>query len=291
MAKRYVYPPELDRWVRENVKGHTLEELWQRFQKSDVYDLCPGMTKNKLDCYKKNRRLKSGVKPRKTLPVKYPIGGAEYCRSIADGRPRPEIYEMFLEHFNLQREDFKYEAFIGWLKRNKIRNGMMADCQFRKGIAAHMKGQWHPTEEMRKKMERTWFKKGQTPPNKKPVGTISARNSRKDGPMLWIKVGDGPHDWKQLSRYVWEQYHGPIPKGKKIILLDRNGMNCDISNLAMVSDRVHVVMNNKGLRSDIPEVTQVGINLAKVKLKLIDCKASRKKQKRDIPSKIQPKDS
>lgn len=45
-------------------------------------------------------------------------------------------------------------------------------------------------------------------------------------------------NWKPKTHYVWEQYHGEIPKGYCIIQLDGDYKNCDISNLRLVSQSV-----------------------------------------------------
>jgi len=78
----------------------------------------------------------------------------------------------------------------------------------------------------------------------RPVGTIvqrrdrKQRNSRRRGKLRnWIKVrDDGPprFRWVPLARHVWEQAHGPIPKGMLIIHRDGDQLNDALSNLQMV---------------------------------------------------------
>lgn len=58
----------------------------------------------------------------------------------------------------------------------------------------------------------TAFKAGQEAPNKMPLGTLRINGSG----YLAIKLHDTgyqPRDWVPYHRYVWQQAHGPIPKG------------------------------------------------------------------------------
>ena len=51
---------------------------------------------------------------------------------------------------------------------------------------------------------------------------------------VYIKVSD---DAKMVMkhRWVWEQAHGPIPKGYNIMFRDGNRLNCSLDNLELVS--------------------------------------------------------
>lgn len=44
-------------------------------------------------------------------------------------------------------------------------------------------------------------------------------------------------------RYVWEQVHGSIPPGHRIIHLDGNPMNCELDNLYCIPDRFVPLLN------------------------------------------------
>jgi len=57
---------------------------------------------------------------------------------------------------------------------------------------------------------------------------------------------DYKRNWKRKANIVWEKEHGEIPKGHFLIFLDGNPLNCDISNLYLVTRAVHGIMaNNK----------------------------------------------
>ena len=56
----------------------------------------------------------------------------------------------------------------------------------------------------------------------------------------------------QYSRYIWEKHFGKIPKGMIIHHIDKDKMNNDIKNLAMMSYKAHNILHshspwNKGL--------------------------------------------
>lgn len=77
---------------------------------------------------------------------------------------------------------------------------------------------------------RTQFKTGHRPHNTKPVGYERITD---DGYIL-IKVS---MDCKMVlkHRWVWEQANGPIPKGYNIMFRDGNRLNCELSNLELIS--------------------------------------------------------
>lgn len=69
-------------------------------------------------------------------------------------------------------------------------------------------------------MQATQFKKGNRPHTWVPVGTYRVNH---DG-RLEVKLNDdpGPYHvrWKPVHRHVWEQAHGPIPKGMVVAFKD-----------------------------------------------------------------------
>lgn len=115
---------------------------------------------------------------------------------------------------------------------------------------------------------RTSFKKGRKPEearNYRPIGSV--RRS-KDG--YWErKVTDDPsldtsRRWVGIHRLVWEEHHGPIPAGHKVIYIDGDYDNLSIDNLALVSNREHVYMNKIGLSKVPPELKPTAIQVAKL---------------------------
>ena len=62
----------------------------------------------------------------------------------------------------------------------------------------------------------------------------------RDG-YIMIKVsneGTKRQRWIPKQRYIWEQHHGKIPEGHKIMFLDGNNRNFDINNLVCVDNSI-----------------------------------------------------
>lgn len=84
---------------------------------------------------------------------------------------------------------------------------------------------------------------------------------------IWVKVNDKyyegynmsnvdyRHNWKRKADIVWERANGEIPKGKFLVYLDKNPLNCELSNLYLVDRAVHVRMAQNNWYSDNPELT------------------------------------
>ena len=179
----------------------------------------------------------------------------EYIREITPGRHYKEILELMNEKFD---RPFRMEQIKGAIARYKLNTGFTG--RFEKGNIPFNKGK---KGECPKGCEKTWFKKGQTPINHKPVG--SERIDR-DGYIL-IKVAE-PSVWKLKHRVIWEKYNGPIPKNYTVIFLDGNKSNTDINNLALVSRSELLIVNQKKLIKSDTELSKVGINIAKVQSKI-----------------------
>jgi hypothetical protein len=121
-----------------------------------------------------------------------------------------------------------------------FQKGSQIGAQFR-----FVKGQTPPNKGLRRpgysigrgRMEQTTFKKGQTPRNWQPVGSIRTNS---DG-YLEIKVREGRWNarqgqaWQLLHRELWKREHGPIPPKHVVVFKDRNRKNCFIENLELIS--------------------------------------------------------
>lgn len=79
------------------------------------------------------------------------------------------------------------------------------------------------------------FKRGHTPWNKVPVGTVTAKSTGpKKKKKNWIKIAE-PDVWVCHARYVYEKARGrEIPKGFLVIHDDRNSLNDDPKNLVCI---------------------------------------------------------
>ena len=83
------------------------------------------------------------------------------------------------------------------------------------------------------------FQKGRASETKMPIGSVTIRKDKNGSDRAFVKVAD-PNVWKFRARLVWENHHGPIPKGKVIHHIDRDSLNDDISNLACLTRSEHI---------------------------------------------------
>lgn len=180
------------------------------------------------------------------------------------GHSHKEIQEAFIARFGWEITVQQVKGYIANHKLNTGRTG-----QFVKGQVSHNKGK---KGEYAPGCEKTWFKKGHIPKNYKPVG--SERIS-KDGYME-VKVAD-PNKWRLKHLVIWEQKNGLVPKGSCIIFLDGNKQNLDIGNLKMIRRKDLVRMNQNGLFSQFPELTEAGVHTAELMTALGEAKKKKKR--------------
>lgn len=109
----------------------------------------------------------------------------------------------------------------------------------------------------------TEFKKGNRPANYMPVGSERING---DG-YIDVKVSD-PNKWTAKHRIIYEQIHGPIPKGSIIIFADGNKLNIEPDNLLLVTRGELAVMNRSGLIFADGELTRSGLLVARLKMKI-----------------------
>ena len=116
--------------------------------------------------------------------------------------------------------------------------------RFKPGSISHNKGK-KMSEALYKKCKATMFKKGNLPASTLYDGAIVIRHvhqDRNEKPYKWIRLSLGV--WMSYQRYIWQQHHGKIPAGTKIIFRDGNTLNCDISNLQAVTTAQLMKLNS-----------------------------------------------
>lgn len=118
---------------------------------------------------------------------------------------------------------------------------------------------------------KTMFKKGQRPHNYDPVGTEKVKCDN----YVWVKITDtGKYRWKQKQRLIYEQLHGPIPKGNHILFADGNNRNFDPNNLVMVTKAEQLELVRRNHIYTNSDMTKTMLNVAKVQIKLSNAKGS-----------------
>jgi len=184
--------------------------------------------------------------------MKYTDALIKYIRRVAKGRFNKEICELVFKKFGITLTPDQMKNIKG---NHNISSGLTG--QFEKGHVPFNKGKktggWKPT----------YFQKGHIPPNTRPVGT--ERIDSKDG-YLSVKIAE-PNKWKAKHVIIWEEQHGKVPEGHKVIFLDGNKTNIELDNLAIVTYGQMLLLNQHRLIKPNPEITKTGLLLSSVMVK------------------------
>lgn len=182
------------------------------------------------------------------------------------GRHYAELADMFNERFGTEVTASQMDAYAG---NHRMRNGL--DCRLKPGNVPYNKGQKgiHAPG-----CEKGWFKKGGVPHNHLPVGSEVIRT---DG-YLQVKIAE-PNKWKLKHLLVWEEANGPKPKGAILLFKDGNRLNVTLENLALITRSELATLNRWDLLKKDAELTEVAINIAKLKHATAQAKKSRKRGK------------
>ena len=270
------WPNEVVEWLRDNIQGRTTKEV-TRLINQQGFDKKYGMTFTEpvIKSAKSRYHLKSGTPggfPKGYSP-KYPEGMEEFIRGIATGKSTEELVTAVNNRFG--DGTIKINQMRAYKKNHNINTGL--DRRFKPGHIPANKGT-HP--QTRGRMAETQFKKGGTPLNHLPVGSVRVRNSYKGKkPYVWEKVAE-PNVWRMKHVIEWESHNGPIPRDKIVIFADGDTLNTDISNLVLVSRSQHAIMNRWNLKGSSKELTEAAANVANVKLRLSKIRKSKKKKER-----------
>ena len=100
-----------------------------------------------------------------------------------------------------------------------------------------------------------------------PIGTERVKS---DG-MVQVKISKDKWEYKQ--RLIYSQYYNiELTSDDYIIFLDQDKTNFDINNLERVSRRESSIVANQGLFFNEPNLTETGIEVAKLMIKAKDKK-------------------
>lgn len=128
------------------------------------------------------------------------------------------------------------------IRKRKLSQGGV-EYQFKKGHTTWNKG--------RKGIHlspATEFKKGHLPIQHRHVGSICIVTRKRKGNVTRyrkIKVSgimQGEHKWVLYSKYIYEQKHGPVPKGCFVVHVDGDALNDDDDNLRVVDRKGHLAL-------------------------------------------------
>jgi hypothetical protein len=101
----------------------------------------------------------------------------------------------------------------------------------------------------------TEYKKGRCSEKWLPIGSIRIRTHKSDGPRAWVKISD-PNIWKLRAVLVWEENHGPLPKGMLVHHQDRNTMNDVPTNLQSLTRAEHAREHSRDRAAENPELAK-----------------------------------
>ncbi|MBR3974378.1 MAG: HNH endonuclease [Clostridia bacterium] len=260
------YTQELYEFVKENVAGRTSKELAAMVSEHFGIE----MTESRIKAYKSNYKLKSGTPkgtPKGQASALYPQPVIDFIKANYKGTGHQKMAELVNEKFGTV---YTKEQIKSFYHNRHLNSGLTG--RFEKGHIPANKGTHPPTVG---RMSETQFKKGHLPHNTKPIGY---ERISKDG-YIEVKVKmrpSGPDcndNFVSKHRLVWEQTYGPIPEGQKIMFLDGDKLNCDITNLTLVSEEELLEVNRQKLICKNADLTQTGLLIAKA------CIAGRKRKK------------
>lgn len=131
---------------------------------------------------------------------------------------------------------------------------------FQKGYVPFNKGKHVWTDGCPESMKRTQFKLGNLPHNTRPIGY--ERVDKKEG-YVFVKV-PGKQKMVLKHRWVWEQAHGPIPKGYIIIFMNGDRTDCRLENLKMIPQSLNSIRNRNHLAANDKDLSEAGLHIAEL---------------------------
>lgn len=271
MSKRYT--AEQHAFLRAYIPGHRAAEISAAMKEEFGVD----MSESAVKAYKGNKHINSGTKPgfdKGKCPRSFPEQVARYIAENHKGVGYQDMADRVNKTFGTH---YAASQMKGFYHNHGLNSGLTG--RFQKGNVPPNKGKrgmpMHPNAIA------TQFKKGNVPTRTLPVGTVIKRG---DG-YLWRKIKD-PNVWKQVHRILWEEKNGPVPKGKKLIFLDRDRSNVNLENLRLVDDGVELEMTRRRLWSNDPDLTKTGALIAEINTNVY----KRKKERRGRNDQIQQRD-
>ena len=265
----YRYPPEVHEFVKRWCAELRDEELAEACNK----ELGTNFTASRMKSFRGNHGYRNRKKQWTSeeywkYQKRWPQGMYEFIRDNSWGVSSKEMAEMVNEKFGT---NFNAQRMKVFRQHNGIRSGCTG--WYQKGHPPGNKGKKleeyvkdpEKLADIRARIAQTQYKKGNRPVNELPVGTIVINS---DGYKLRKKQAEGTlwERWELLHRAVWEEHNGPIPKDMMIGFKDSNKLNCDISNLMLMSRGENRIMTRCGYRSEDPDITMAGLAIARLKI-------------------------
>ena len=134
-----------------------------------------------------------------------------------------------------------YNRSTDSIKSFCTRNGLKTNVSgvFKPGHKPYNKGKKMPPE-LRRKVSKTWFKKGQT--GNTAVKPVSALRKYADG-YWYVKIAM-PNKWTQWHYLLWTEKNGPVPLNHILRFKDGNRDHVNIENLECIT-RAELMKRNQ----------------------------------------------
>lgn len=254
MGKKYT--EEHIEWLRSFAPGHWVDEIRKTFFEKFGIEV----SKTGMRSLLKRFNIKTNAKTER--------GMSEILVKLTNPEQDKAVHERF--HFKggtyldvqaFLKNNFGIEMTLAQVKSYANRKKLILGTYgyFPKGHVPKNKGK-KVSSETYAKCKPTMFKPGNIPKNWRPVGS---ERLNVDG-YVEVKVAE-PNKWKLKHRLIWEQKTGQeLNKKDLIIFLDKNKLNFDIDNLALVTNKELVRLNQMHLINENPDISRVGITLAKL---------------------------
>ena len=123
--------------------------------------------------------------------------------------------------------------------------------------------------EIKEQIRATQFKKGESPANELPIGSVVTNKHGYKMRKVRMK-GSQWERWEFLHRAVWEEHNGPIPEGMLVAFRDGDRSNCSIENLVLVTPGENAYLTKKHWRFRDPEMTDAALATIRLKNALVD---------------------
>ena len=279
----YGYPQE----VHDFVKKWSPKLRDRELAKACNEALGTSFTEKSMKAFRGNHGYRNGKKQWTSeeywkYQTLYPQGMYEYIRDNSWGVSSREMAERVNEKFG-----------TSWtptgMKQFRQRHGIKSGCTgwYQKQHTPGNKGkklEEYVTDperlaDIRRRMAPTQFRKGERPANELPVGSIvvncygyKLRKKQMEG-GLWDR-------WEFLHRAVWKEHNGPIPDGMVVSFRDSNPLNCDISNLMLITKGESAALTSLGLRFEDPDLTDTGLAVVKLRLAAAEKKKGQTRKKK-----------
>jgi len=182
----------------------------------------------------------------------------EYFMQIVPGHTEGEIRKAFEEKFGVRLTE-------GQIGNRKNRLGIKSGThggRFKKGQKSWNKGK-HPLEYMSSEqyvnVQKTQFKKGNSPNNRLPVGSVRITGEG----YRELKIAE-PNKWRAFSNIVWELSNGKIPPNHCVWHANKDRLDDRIENLVLVPRNLSSCISNLHIKYSDKESLETALNIARV---------------------------